>query len=62
MFYDLQMTLISTNRESDKDLQNTPTTVHIIFEDEYNIKMNKSKIKILFCSRNETDRPEKTGG
>lgn len=39
--------------ESEEDLQNILTTMNVIFKNEHNIKINKSKTEILVCSRNK---------
>jgi hypothetical protein len=41
--------------ESEEELQNILTVMNIIFKDEYNMKINKPKTKVLVCSRNEAN-------
>jgi len=42
---------IAVLTESDEDLRNILTTMSIMFDDEYNMKINQSKTKILVCRR-----------
>jgi len=48
---------IAVLTENEEDLQNILTVMNSIFREEYNMKINKAKTKILVCSRNEAARP-----
>lgn len=43
--------IVALLTESEEVLQNILTTMNIILKDQYNMKINKSKTKILVCSR-----------